>query len=65
MRVRALEPLNHKGRTVAKDEIIELEDETAARVLIKLEKVEEVKDAVTPVGANTKVIENKQSGDAK
>jgi hypothetical protein len=65
MRVRALEPLNHKGRTVAKDEIIELEDETAARILIKLEKVEEVKDTVAPAGVNTKVIENKQSGDAK
>jgi hypothetical protein len=59
VRVRALEPLNHKGRTARIGEVIELEDE-AAKTLIKLEKVEEVKDTVAPVGVNTKVIENKQ-----
>lgn len=67
MKVRALVALNHKGRTVAIDEIIELEDEAAAKTLIETKAVEEVKDTVAPAaGVNTKVlVENKTTGDAK
>lgn len=66
MKVRALKLLNYKGRTVQKDEEIELEDEDAAKKLIEVKAVEEVKEAVVPVaGAEVKkAIENK-SGDAK
>lgn len=64
MRVKALVPLNHNGKTVAINKVIELEDETAKQLIIE-KRVEEVKDTVAPDGANTKVIENKQSGDAK
>lgn len=60
MRVRALEPLNHKGRTVAVGEIIELEDEGAAKELIRVKAVEEVKASVNSTEADTKkLIENK------
>ena len=65
MKVRALKPLNHKGRTVAKDEIIELEDEVAAKTLIEVKAVEEVKETVTPAGVNTKVLVENKLGDAK
>lgn len=64
MKVEALVPLNHNDKTVVKGEIIELDDE-AAKKLIDVKAVKEVKDAVAPAGVNTKVIENKQSGDAK
>ncbi len=67
MKVRALVALNHKGRTVAIDEIIELEDEAAAKTLIETKAVEEVKDTVAPAaGVNTKVfIGDKQIGEVK
>ena len=66
MKVKALEPLNHKGRTVQKGEEIELEDESAAKTLIACEAVEEVKETVAPVaGAEVKKIIENKSGDAK
>ena len=66
MKVRALVPLNHKGRTVQKGEEIELEDESAAKTLITCEAVEEIKDTVVSVTGTEakKAIENKL-GDAK
>lgn len=67
MKVKAIVPLNHKGRTVAIDEIIELEDEVAAKTLIETKAVEEVKDtAALAAGVNTKVlVEIKQGGESK
>ncbi len=65
MKVKALVPLNHNDRTVEVDEIIELEDEVAAKTLIDAKVVEEVKETVAPVvGVNTKTLENK-SGETK
>ena len=55
MKVEALQPLNHKGRTVVKGEVIELEDEVAAKTLIEAKAVKEVKETVAPSGVNTKV----------
>ena len=65
MKVEALKPLNHKGKTVGKAEVIELEDEVAAKRLIELEAVKEVKETVTPAGVNTKVLVENKLGDTK
>ena len=64
MKVRALKQVNHKDRTVKVGEVIELDD-VAAKKLIEVKAVEEVKESVAPAGVNIKTIENKQSGDAK
>lgn len=47
MKARALVPLNHKGKTVAIGDVIELEDEGAAKQLIQVKAVEEVKESIT------------------
>ncbi|MFA9238291.1 MAG: hypothetical protein ACEQSQ_00195 [Candidatus Paceibacteria bacterium] len=66
MKVRALVPLNHNDKTVEVDEIIELEDEVAAKTLIEAKAVEEVKETVAPVvGATTKVLVENKQGEAK
>jgi hypothetical protein len=44
MNIRALVSLNHKDKTIEIGEIIELEDEVAAKKLIETKAVEEVKD---------------------
>lgn len=59
MRVRALVPLNHKGKTVVIDQIIELEDEAAVKKLIEVKAVEEVKNPITLVEADAKIVKNK------
>lgn len=65
MRVKALVPLNHNGKTVPVNKVIELEDETAKQLIIE-KRVEEVKDTVAPDGVNTKKsVENKLAGEAK
>lgn len=47
MIVKALIPLNHQDRTIKIGEIIELEDEGAAKQLIQVKAVEEVKESTT------------------
>jgi hypothetical protein len=65
MRVKALVPLNHNGKTVPINKVIELEDETAKQLIIE-KRVEEVKDTVALDGVNTKKsVENKLAGEAK
>lgn len=43
MKVRALQPLNNKGKTVEKGKVIELDD-VAAKKLIDIKAVEEIKE---------------------
>lgn len=43
MKVKALQSLNHKGKTVEKGKVIELDDVTAKK-LIEKKAVEEVKE---------------------
>lgn len=48
MKVRVLKPLNHKGKTVKENKVVELEDVTAKK-LIELKAVEEIKEVTTQV----------------
>ena len=53
MKVRVLKPVKHKNRTVKAGEVIELDD-VAAKKLIEVKAVEEVKETIKKVegGAN-------------
>jgi hypothetical protein len=48
LKVRVLKPLNHKGKTVKENKVVELEDVTAKK-LIELKAVEEIKEVTTQV----------------
>ncbi len=43
MTIKALKPLNHKGKTVEKGKVIELDDMTAKKLIDK-KAVEEIKE---------------------
>lgn len=53
MKVRVLKPVNHKNRTVKVGEVIELDDDVAAKKLIEVKAVEEVKETTSVVSKTT------------
>lgn len=58
MKVRALKPLNYKGKTVNKNEVIELDD-AVCKKLIEAKAVEEIKETTAAVVTKSIIGENK------